>query len=35
MMQPLASPWIAAEMEAPNEQALKILKQASRGPQIL
>ncbi|HTM50639.1 MAG TPA: hypothetical protein VL285_18220 [Bryobacteraceae bacterium] len=26
MMQPLASPWIAAEMEAPNERALKILK---------
>ena len=26
MMQPLFSPWIAAEMEAPNERALKILK---------
>ncbi|MEO7650481.1 MAG: hypothetical protein ABIZ80_08420 [Bryobacteraceae bacterium] len=26
MMQPLASPWIAAEMEAPNERAFKILK---------
>jgi hypothetical protein len=26
MMQPLYSPWIAAEMEAPNERALKILK---------
>lgn len=26
MMQPLFSPWIAAEMEAPNEQAFKILK---------
>lgn len=26
MMQPLFSPWIAAEMEAPNEQAYKILK---------
>jgi len=26
MMQPVASPWIAAEMEAPNEQAFKILK---------
>ena len=26
MMQPLFSPWIAAEMEAPNERAFKILK---------
>ena len=26
MVQPLASPWIAAEMEAPNERAFKILK---------
>src|SRR5258706_3650651 len=26
MMQPIASPWIAAEMEAPNEEAYKILK---------
>jgi hypothetical protein len=26
MMQPLYSPWIAAEMEAPNERAFKILK---------
>ena len=26
MMQPLYSPWIAAEQEAPNERALKILK---------
>ncbi|MFN0167579.1 MAG: hypothetical protein ACKV22_14210 [Bryobacteraceae bacterium] len=26
MMQPLFSPWIAAEMEAPNERALNILK---------
>ncbi len=26
MMQPLFSPWIAAEMEAPNEHAFKILK---------
>jgi hypothetical protein len=26
MMQPMASPWIAAEMEAPNERAFKILK---------
>lgn len=26
MVQPVASPWIAAEMEAPNERAFKILK---------
>jgi hypothetical protein len=26
MLQPLFSPWIAAEMEAPNERAFKILK---------
>jgi hypothetical protein len=26
MMQPLFSPWIAAEMEAPNEKAFRILK---------
>ena len=26
MVQPLASPWIAAEQEAPNERAFKILK---------
>ncbi len=26
MMQPLFSPWIAAEMEAPNEEAFRILK---------
>lgn len=26
MVQPMASPWIAAEMEAPNERAFKILK---------